>query len=611
MSNFDLGTYGAEIVLDDSQFNRGMKNAEDSMGKTEKKTQSFGKRVGKIALGAVAGLTTAIVGAGAAGIAMANNFADTADEIDKSAIKMGISTDAFQELRFAMGQVGVSQGTMDKSLQRLNQRLADTDGNEKYRTALENLGVATEDAAGKTRSADDVFMDSIQALHEMEDASQQAAIAQEIFGTKTAQDLLPAITAGGEEIANLRGEAHELGAVISEDGVQSGVLWADTMDKFKNMMSGVWASLAQELLPAFQGFLDWVMDHMPTIQSVIQTVFDVIRTVIGTAIKWIGNIITWLKTWFDNNQETLKNIKNGFMDFVEVVINLFKGFVEFATAIWERYGETILNFIKTTFENIRTVISGLLNVIKGIIKTVTGIITGDWSKAWEGIKQIFSGVWEVMSGTVKQVINFIKSYIQVGLTTASNIVKRVTGSIKNFFSSAWNSITNGAKKFKSVFVNIWKGIQTGIKAVINPITGFINGLIGGMESMVNAIGKAINSLPSFDIPKWVPIVGGNTFGLPKMPTLSIPKIPALATGGVVSKPTLAMVGDAGVGNPEIVAPQKMLSNLFSEALNKHGGQSGDTDNSIHINIENIHGTDRQSAESFSHEVIKRIRKSGG
>ncbi|WP_208585822.1 hypothetical protein [Gracilibacillus suaedae] len=46
----------------------------------------------------------------------------------------------------------------------------------------------------------------------------------------------------------------------------------------------------------------------------------------------------------------------------------------------------------------------------------------------------------------------------------------------------------------------------------------------------------------------------------------VPKIPALATGGVVDKPTVAMVGDAGAGNPEIVAPQKMLRSIIQQEL---------------------------------------------
>ncbi|WP_117161432.1 hypothetical protein [Paraliobacillus sp. X-1268] len=594
MPSFNLGTYGAEIVLDDSQFNKGLNNAEKNIGKTEKTTQSFGKKAGKVALGAVAGLSTALISAGAAGIGMANKFAETADKVDKTSQKMGISTDAYQELEFALGQVGVSGQTMEKSVGRLNQRLGDTKDNEKYRTAIQNLGIATEDASGKTRNADDVFMESVQALHEMEDSTQQAAMAQEIFGTKTARELMPAITAGGDAIAGLRGEAHELGAVISEDGISSGVLWTDTMDKMKNMMSGVFNTLAQQLLPTFQGLLDWIMAHMPQIQATMQTVFDVIGTIFGTFISVIGTVITWLKTWFQNNQETIDNIKLGFQNFVEIITDLIQGFVDLAIAIWKKYGDTILSFLTTTFENIKKVVSGALDIVKGIIKTVTGFITGDWDKAWEGIKDIFSGIWKIIGGIVGQAINIVKTYIKLGMDNVSGKVSNVLDGIKGFFSSAWDKVTSGTNKFKDTFLSIWDKIKTGIKNVVSPIIGFINGIIGGIESMVNAVSKAINKLPSFDIPDWVPNFGGGTFGIPHMPSISIPKIPSLATGGVASQPTLAQIGDAGVGNPEIVAPKKMLTDIFSDVLKRNQSNKKETNqnNVINVNVE-MHGVNNQ------------------
>ena len=60
---------------------------------------------------------------------------------------------------------------------------------------------------------------------------------------------------------------------------------------------------------------------------------------------------------------------------------------------------------------------------------------------------------------------------------------------------------------------------------------------------VNAIIDALNNI-HFEIPSWVPIIGGNTWGfnLSKLSEISLPR---LAMGGVVDQPTLAMVGEAG------------------------------------------------------------------
>jgi hypothetical protein len=62
--------------------------------------------------------------------------------------------------------------------------------------------------------------------------------------------------------------------------------------------------------------------------------------------------------------------------------------------------------------------------------------------------------------------------------------------------------------------------------------------------MVNTVVGLLNKI-HIKFPSWVPKFGGKEFGL------NIPKIPMLAQGGVVNKPTLAMIGEAG---PEAVVP---------------------------------------------------------
>lgn len=58
--------------------------------------------------------------------------------------------------------------------------------------------------------------------------------------------------------------------------------------------------------------------------------------------------------------------------------------------------------------------------------------------------------------------------------------------------------------------------------------------------------SALNGI-HIDIPDFVPGIGGKSFGF------NIPKIPYLAQGTVVTKPTLAMFGEAG---PEVAMPLK-------------------------------------------------------
>lgn len=127
-----------------------------------------------------------------------------------------------------------------------------------------------------------------------------------------------------------------------------------------------------------------------------------------------------------------------------------------------------------------------------------------------------------------------------------------------------------------VVIKNWDTIKSAIGAAI----GFIQGLIGGLietfrkipgwiadamkglaniitapyRAAFNAIARLWNSTVgklSFKIPGWVPGIGGKGFDVPNIPTVK-----ALAEGGIVTSPTLALIGEAG---PEAVIPLGKMS----------------------------------------------------
>ena len=68
--------------------------------------------------------------------------------------------------------------------------------------------------------------------------------------------------------------------------------------------------------------------------------------------------------------------------------------------------------------------------------------------------------------------------------------------------------------------------------------GVFKGVINLIIDVVNGFIKGINKL-KFDVPDWVPVIGGKQWGF------NIPAIPKLARGGIVDKPTIAQIGEAG------------------------------------------------------------------
>jgi SLT domain-containing protein len=61
----------------------------------------------------------------------------------------------------------------------------------------------------------------------------------------------------------------------------------------------------------------------------------------------------------------------------------------------------------------------------------------------------------------------------------------------------------------------------------------------------------------FDVPGWLPEIGGKSFKFPKIP--AFPSIPGLADGGIVTGPTLALIGEGN--EPEAVIPLSRMGEM--------------------------------------------------
>jgi len=109
---------------------------------------------------------------------------------------------------------------------------------------------------------------------------------------------------------------------------------------------------------------------------------------------------------------------------------------------------------------------------------------------------------------------------------------------------------------------IWFGMKEAVKGIVNPIIGFVNMIIGAVNTLIRGLNKI-----KITVPDWVPNWGGKTFqfkvgeiglieemGKGANPRIkhSLSKDPrGLAEGGIVNRPTFAMLGERG---PEAVIP---------------------------------------------------------
>ena len=161
---------------------------------------------------------------------------------------------------------------------------------------------------------------------------------------------------------------------------------------------------------------------------------------------------------------------------------------------------------------------------------------------------------------VKETISGIATWLK---DTAGTALSTAVGVFAGLFNKIKEGAASGAVQGVKDAIN---GVITWIWGKIQSVKNAALAIAGAIKAPINAIINAWNSL-SFDIPKVsIPSVkilghkiGGGSIGGGH---ISFPQIPYLAAGGVVSQPTLAMVGE-GQGR-EIVAPEALLRQIMGE-----------------------------------------------
>ena len=117
---------------------------------------------------------------------------------------------------------------------------------------------------------------------------------------------------------------------------------------------------------------------------------------------------------------------------------------------------------------------------------------------------------------------------------------------------------------RKIVDTVFDAMLAGGKAVFNGLTTYFTAIFNIYKSLFNGIAKLWNNTVgklSFEIPSWVPVIGGKGF--------SVPDIPYLADGGIVTGPTLAMIGERG---PEAVIPLSgRNSGMGNYTINITGG----------------------------------------
>ena len=264
-------------------------------------------------VGQTVGIGMTAVGGGIVGglMAMTKQAATYGDEIAKASKKTGMTTEDISRLRYAAERSGVGFGGLESALARMARSASEAAGGaEMYSEAYDRLGVSVTDANGELKGGEQLFREVAEGLKNVDNATERATLAQEIFGKSGAQ-LLPLLNEGEAGIKKLGDRAEQLGMVLSGKAAKDSERFNDALADLKDTGTTIAMTLGQTLMPtiaeiaekvseAVGRWREWSEAH-PTLNALVikgAMALGLFMTAVGpllVALPTVLNLLVWLQ----------------------------------------------------------------------------------------------------------------------------------------------------------------------------------------------------------------------------------------------------------------------------------------------------------------------------
>lgn len=242
------------------------------------------------------------------------------------------------------------------------------------------------------------------------------------------------------------------------------------------------------LMAAIQPFIDWFMANV--VSTIIAGV-ELLLAIFERMRQFVEEILipamqaawTLLGPIVENALNTVMNVIQFVLDTVWGII---QGFITVAQTAWNLFGDNILSAITIAFNYVKLVVETVLGIIRGIFQIFTGIISGDWDKFLEGLKTLWDTVWNGIKDFINLIWEGIKLVIETALDSIVLTITTVWEGIKIFVDTILNGIS-------LIFTTIWDGIKATVEGAINFVRDTIETTINGAKATWDSVWDGISS----------------------------------------------------------------------------------------------------------------------
>lgn len=296
---------------------------------------------------------------------------------------------------------------------------------------------------------------------------------------------------------------------------------ADPADKAKVAWENLQETIGLKLLPVLDKLLIWfVAKGLPAIQEFGGWLSDKLGPVISQVAGWFSSssqeggklsgafqslvsagqqmydaLYPIAVDIFEKIRQNWPQIKATISDVLTAAAGVISSFAALVAALWDRFGETILNSVMRTWQAVYTTIGGALRIIKGILDVLTGVLTGDWSKAWNGVKEIFRGAVQVVIGVFRGWLNTVKTMLSALKDAWGPLVSKAWDAIKTATSNGVAAVVGWVKKLPGKIMGALGGLTVALENIgVQIMAGLIRGIVSKVEELKDWVGDIAHNV---------------------------------------------------------------------------------------------------------------------
>ncbi|MCZ7414320.1 phage tail tape measure protein [Streptomyces sp. WMMC897] len=347
--------------------------------------------------------------------------------------------------------------------------------------------------------------DITDALRDVEDGGDQAALATKIFGDR-AGDSVDALLALNPETATAAGNLKDVAGAAKDAADNYG---SDSAVQLQQALNTLKNTLGEALLPTLQHFAAFLQDHQGTIKALV---IPALIAMVGVLGLLTAATIAW----------TISLLANPVVWIVLAIIWAIAIIVAWIVVIWK---------LITNWEAVKTKLGEIWDWLTAKLGEAWDWVVRKTREAWDWVMSKIGGAWAWIQARVAAGVGIVMGWI--------DDLGAIPGKVSGWFGDVVGYVRGLPGKIDRAASGMWGGITRSFKGAVNSVIGSWNRL-------------------SFTI-------GGGSIAGVSIPsvTLHTPNIPYLADGGITTGPTLAMIGEGR--EDEAVLPLSRLEHMLNTA----------------------------------------------